>query len=188
MNSGDLLTSSGSEVIKAFLLYDDAAWASMAKVLLEQVVQQCEESGVSVIPWRADLLSPTGFADAALAEALDAPLMVIALARTGFLPMKLLDWLEVWAGCRTVPDAAMGLITSSNLRVSAPLIRSELEALAHRHGISWLGALEADAEGEIKSESEALTEGLQVREQVVTPVLRNIMSGPAPYRFYGLNE
>lgn len=188
MNSGEDITSVPSACLKAFLLYDDFTLARRAKGRLEEAAAHCVESNCKVHPWRADLLDEPALADAALADALDAELMLLALGHTVFLPSPVQRWLEVWAACRSVPDAALALLTPPRASSATTLLASELEALARRHGLTWLASFHGATGGDAETSSAAMLADLHQREHVVTPVLRDVLAGPVPYRFFGLNE
>jgi len=186
MNSGDPATPTVTQTFKTVLLYDDVAWARVARAAVSRIAFECGQTQTSVVPWRADLLEQTRFAEAALAEAVDADLILLAPARTLFLPVWLNRWLDVWATCRTVPDAAVGLLVPPG--VSDAVLRVELEPWARRNGLTWLGDLGSDDATAAEADAVATNRDLAWRERAVSPVLREIMAGPAPYRFFGLNE
>lgn len=188
MGSGKLAIETGSDVIKTLLVYDDLPLAQTAKVQIDRVLAQCGVKEHILRPWRADLLALRSFADAALAEALDASLIVVVLGRTGSLPLGLINWLEIWAGCRTIPDAALGLVCAPALSGSATMLEGELESLARRNRLTWLGLLGEGTKAEPKVESRVTGGEPRARERMLGPVLQDVMSGPARYRFYGLNE
>lgn len=188
MKSGEEITSVPSACLKAFLLYDDFTLARRAKWRLEEAAAHCGESDCIVLPWRADLLDDPALADAALADALDAELMLLALGHTVFLPATVQRWIEVWAVSRTVPDAALALLTPPKASSAAMLLGAELEALARRHGLTWLPSLPSAAGAGADESSAAMLADLHQREHVVGPLLKDVLGGPAPYRFFGLNE
>jgi len=188
MNSGGSAKELPSPCLRVFLLYDDFELARRAKLRLDAAAARCGEVQYQVTPWRSDLLEQPAWADAALAEALDADLMLLALGHTVFLPPALQRWLEVWATCRTVPDAAAGLLVPAKTSHATLLLGSELESFARRHGLTWLAELQSSQRPDPSTASAAMLEDLRLREHGMTPLLRDVLSGPAPYRFFGLNE
>ena len=63
----------------------------------------------SVKPWRVDMLKLPPAAEAALAEAAEAHLIMLAVRQVqSFFPW-LADWLERWARCRRVREAGLAL-------------------------------------------------------------------------------
>jgi len=186
MNSGDPATQVRSDTFKTVLLYDDAVWARTAKAGVEEIATRCGATDPLVVPWRLDLLEQTRFADAALAQSLDADVVLLALAHTWFLPASLSRWLDVWATCRTVPDAALGVMTPPG--VSDAEIKKELGPWVHRHKLTWLGDWEPARAEDPELDTASTVADLRQRERSLSPVLREIMAGPAPYRFFGLNE
>ncbi|GIX50559.1 MAG: hypothetical protein KatS3mg132_753 [Limisphaera sp.] len=186
MQSGDPATRASLDTFKTILLYDDVAWARVAHAAVSRVAFECGQTQTSVVPWRADLLEQTRLADAALAEAVDADLILLAPARMLFLPVWIRRWLDVWATCRTVPDAAVGLLVPPG--VSDAVLRAELEPWARRNGLTWLGNLGPDGATEAEADAVAMNRDPAWRERALSPALREIMAGPAPYRFFGLNE
>ena len=188
MKSGRSAKELPSPCLKVFLLYDDFELARRAKLRLDAAAARCGEVQYQVTPWRSDLLEQPAWADAALAEALDADLMLLALGHTVFLPPALQRWLEVWATCRTVPDAAAGLLVPAKTSHATLLLGSELESFARRHGLTWLAELQSSQRPDPSTASAAMLEDLRLREHGMTPLLRDVLSGPAPYRFFGLNE
>jgi hypothetical protein len=72
--------------------------------------------------------------------------------------------------------------------VSDAEIKKELGPWVHRHKLTWLGDWEAARAEDPELDTEATVADLRQRERSLSPVLREIMAGPAPYRFFGLNE
>jgi hypothetical protein len=125
--------------MKAIIIYDNFAFAAKATELLQRVAQQADTAmHWNLKLWRLDTLSLPHRADEALAEALDAHLIVFAGHRTQLLPSWLLNCLERWAACRQVADASLAVVggrSGNDLIVpKAP----ELLSFANQNGFSFI--------------------------------------------------
>jgi len=94
----------------AVIIYDTFAFAAKAKAMLDRAAHRAGDiMRWSVKPWRVDMLKVPPAADAALAEAAEAHLIMLAVRQVqSFFPW-LADWLERWARCRRVREAGLAL-------------------------------------------------------------------------------
>jgi len=125
--------------MKAIIIYDNCAFASKATELLQRVAQQVDTTlHWNLKLWRLDTLSLPHRADEALAEAMDAHLIMFAGHRTQLLPSWLLNILERWVACRQITNAAFAVIGGRNgdelIMPEAP----ELSSFANQHGLSFI--------------------------------------------------
>lgn len=123
--------------MKAVILYSDFDCAVKAKVMLECAAHRADAAlRWTVKPWRLDLLPLT--AEAALADAADAHLMLVVLRHPLFFPGWLLDWLEQWAAGRQVQDAALALLEAGNGGAILATAAPELSHFVERHGLNFI--------------------------------------------------
>ena len=125
--------------MNAVIIYDRFDFAAKAKAMLERAAHGTgEATHWSVKPWRVDMLKLPPAAEAALAEAAEAHLIVLALRQVqSFFPW-LADWLERWATCRQVQEAALAVWDSENADTRPVRATPELSQFAGRHGLSLL--------------------------------------------------
>jgi hypothetical protein len=92
------------------IIYDKFDFAAKVNAMLERATHRTDETADwSVKLWRADLLKLPPTAEAALAEAVEAHLIMLAVRRIqSFLPW-LVDWLERWAARRQIQQATLAV-------------------------------------------------------------------------------
>ncbi len=174
--------------LKAAIIYDNFDLATGAKATLERAVQGAGEDNQrtqwSTRVWRANLLALPEFANAALTEAADAHLLVLALREAQSTSFPLMNWLERWAKCRHEPDAALALWDGGS-RLPATEI-AELSRFAQQHGLSFI----LDNNRLVASDLAVLEQDLRIRELSVTATLQQILDQPtyASYRGWGIND
>jgi len=96
--------------MKALIIYDSfAAGAKASAALKHSTENQAFDVQWNVRPWRLDMLKFTPTLELAMADALDAHLIVLAIQTVQPLPAWLHSWLEHWAECRQVGEAAIAL-------------------------------------------------------------------------------
>lgn len=173
--------------MNAIILYDEFDCATKANAMLARAARRADETTRwNVKPWRVNLLTLTGMADEALVEATDAHVIVFAVRSQAGLPPWLLDWLEQWAGCRQVQEAALAVFGGGNANtLSAPAI-PELSHFAERHGLSFI----FDDVVPTEDESAVFTRKLHEREVSMTPTPGHILDEPNydQCRDWGINE
>jgi len=124
--------------LKAAVIYDDFDFATRAAALLERVAIRVREAMKwDVKPWRLDVLKQSSLAEAAVAEAADADLIVFALSKAPSPPAELTAWLEKWEAHRQIEDTAV-MVLSPDERDAATPLWHELKQFAGRHGLAFL--------------------------------------------------
>src|SRR5271154_786969 len=122
-------------------------------------------------------------AEEALTEAMDAHLIVFVGRRVQSFPFWLQDWLEHWAKCRLIKDAALAVIGVGNIEVMSS--QSNLSQFAKRHSLSVI----FDDYGVI--EDSLLRKGsFQKPEPDVSPFMPLTLDKETQdsYRGWGINE
>jgi hypothetical protein len=125
--------------MNAVIIYDKVDFAPAANVMLESAARRTDEPvHWSVKPWRVDMLELAPAAEAALAEAAEAHLIVLTVREVQSLPPRLMDWLERWATHRQVSEAALAVWDGG--RADTPLAQAtpELLQFARHHGLSLI--------------------------------------------------
>jgi len=121
------------------IIYDQFDFALNAKAILERVVHWTDEAmHCRVKPWRVDMLKLPPTAAAALAEAAEAHLIMFAVRQVRHHLLWLVDWLERWARCRQVQDAALAVWDEGNADIRPARAAPELSQFAARHGLSLI--------------------------------------------------
>jgi len=129
--------------LNAVIIYDAFDFAAKANAMLERAAHWTDESkhwrlNWSVKPWRADILKMPPAAEAALEEAKGAHLILLAVRESQSFAPSVLDWLERWAKCRQVQDAALALWDGGNAATGSAKAMPELSQFAGRHGLSLI--------------------------------------------------
>jgi hypothetical protein len=124
--------------LKAVIIYDNLDFAGRVTALLERAATGADEGvKLDLKPWRLEVLKQPGMAAVTAAVAADADLIVLALAGTSSAPETLLDWLELWAAHRQIPDAGVLALRPDPDGVPT-LSGDELERFADRRGLNLL--------------------------------------------------
>lgn len=173
--------------MNAIILYDDFELATKANAILGHAMRHTDETAQwNVKPLRVNLLTLTDLASAALDDAADAHLVVLALREAEPLHASLVDWLDQWAAHRQVADVALALFGGrSGVEQLAPAT-PELAHFAERNGLSFL----FDESGPVKNESEVYARSLHERAVTQTSTMLHLLE-QAPhdlYRGWGINE
>jgi len=122
--------------MNAVIFYDKFDFAAKAKAILERAAHRTDETTHwSVKPWRVDMLKLPPAAEAALAEAAEAHLIVLAVCQ---VQSVLVDWLERWATCRQVQEAALAVWSGGNADTCSARAAPELSQFAGRHGLGLI--------------------------------------------------
>src|SRR5277367_1867006 len=107
MSKLNRLNAPQDSTMKALVIYEDFACAEKANTALQHSAQNADvKVQWHIRPWRVDMLKFPPTAEEALTEALDAHLIVFVCRGVQSLPFWLQDWLEHWAKCRQIEDAA----------------------------------------------------------------------------------
>ncbi len=173
--------------LKATVIYDDFDFATRAAALLERVAVRVREAMKwDVKPWRLDVLKRSSLAEAAVAEAADADLIVFALSRADSPPTELTAWLEHWEARRQIADTAFMVLSPGGHGGATPLWH-ELKQFAGRHGLAFLSSQDVWDNGD----SMQFVHQLWRRKQPAAPAPEMIASLPQPPRpppHWGINE
>jgi hypothetical protein len=168
--------------MNAVIVYDDVAFASKAQAMLGQATHRADAAlPWTVKPWRLELLILPPTAARALQDAVEAHLLVLAVRRPAEPSPRLLDWLEQWACCRQVQDAALAVFDGESGDMLSGTKAPELSQLAERHGLSFIFGDVGLAE----EESALLVQNLHERATAQTATLLGILEQPPPDRYWG---
>jgi hypothetical protein len=173
--------------MNAVIIYEESDSAGTANALLQRASDHLGAATQwSVKPWRLDALKEPAFGLAALQDAADAHLIVLAVRRPTHTPSWLLTWLEVWAKRRHVQDAALAVFEGTGGDTLSTVVTTELSELAQRHGLSFICGDVSPAQ----DESAAFRADLHEREMAQTSTLTRLLEQAAPgnYQHWGINE
>lgn len=176
----DLNTAHGSPM-KALIIYDNFAFAARANTILQRASVRADATiHWNIKPWRVDSLNLGRNADEALLDAADSHLIVFAGHRAQSIPSWLLDWLERWAACRQIQDAAFAVIGGPNGQMLSMPASPELSHFAKRHGLSFI-----TGEAGIVDDQQRGSE-----DESPSPVQSRFMDTPVGpgYRGWGIND
>jgi hypothetical protein len=173
--------------MNAVIVYDDVEFASKAKTMLGSAAHRADAALLwTVKPWRIELLLLPPTAARALRDAAEAHLIVLAVRRPADPSPRLLDWLEQWAGCRQVQDAALAVFDGGSGDRLSGAAAPELSQFAERHGLSFIfGDVAPDQE-----QSAPLVPSLHQLATTQTATLLASPEWPRPghYRGFGIND
>ena len=161
--------------MNAVIIYDEFDYAANAKAMLERAANRTDETthwGVRL--WRVDLLKLPPAAEAALAEAVEAHLIMLAVRQVHSLLPWLMDWLERWATRRQIQEAALGVFGGTNANALSAPATTELSRFAERHGFSFI----FDAVNPVEDEAAAFARSLHERAVAMTPTLQHFLDLP----------
>ena len=172
--------------MNAVIIYNQAGLAAKAAAILRRASDRAEEPiHWSVSPWREDLLTQHPVQSAAFSDASEAHLIMLAVSNRDHLSTELLGWLEIWAWCRQVKDAALavydGVDGGYGLSTEAD---PKLVEFAHRHGLSFIFGDAMPAAEEVA----LFREDLHEREVALTPTLAGSLAFPEYGRDWGIND
>ena len=141
MSKFNQLNAQPDLTMKAVIVYDDCVSVTKAYSSLQH---SAKHKHVNVL-WTIRLLRvevlkfPPG-AEAALADAIDAHLLVLAGPCAQSFPLWLQVWLENWVNCRQIKDAALAVVGAGHAELPASS-RADLSLFARRHGLSIIFGL-----------------------------------------------
>ena len=122
--------------LNAVILYDTFDFAALASAMLKRAAQRADETiPWSVSPWRVDILKLPPASEAALAEAAEAHLILLALRRVQSILPCLVDWLEQWAARRRFQEAALAVWGGGSAETLPARAAPTLMPFASRHGL-----------------------------------------------------
>ena len=176
--------------VNAVIIYDKFDFAAKASAMLERAAQRTGQTmRWRVKPWRADILKLPPAAEEALAEAAEAHLILLAMRQVqSFLPW-LLGWLERWALCRQIQEAALAVWGGGNADAGSVRAIPELSHFAGRHGLSLI----FDDNAMVEDKTLRLASDLHQREVSLTPTLHHILEQPVRddgqhWKHWGIND
>jgi hypothetical protein len=162
--------------MNAVIIYDECDFAAKANAMLERAAHRTDETthwGVKL--WRVDVLKLPPAAEAALAEAVEAHLIMLAVRQIqSLLPWLRVDWLERWARCRQVQEAALAVWDGENAATRSARAAPELSQFAGRHGLSLI----FDDNALVEGKSSMFVSDLHEREVSLSPTLQHILEQP----------
>ena len=176
--------NAGEPIMNSVIVYDTVDYAAKAKAMLERAAQRAgETTHCSVKPWRVDMLELPPAAEAALVEAAEAHLIMLAVRQ---VQSHLVDWLERWAACRQVREAALAVWHGEAAEPHCARATTEWSKFADRHGLILLGddiVLAGDNFSKFASD-------LHKREVASTSTFPHILGQAARdhHRDWGINE
>jgi hypothetical protein len=161
--------------MNAVIIYDKFDLAAKVNVMLEGAAHRMgETTRWRVKPWRVEMLKLPPAAEAALAEAAGAHLIVLAVRQIqSFLPW-LVDWLERWAACRQIQEAALAVWNAGNGDARLARATPELLQFAGRHGLSLI----FDDNMLVEDKSLMVVSDLHKREVSLTPTHQHVLEQP----------
>lgn len=158
--------------MNGIIIYEECDSARKANALLKRASDRAGAATQwSVKPWRLNALKQPPLGQAALRDAVEAHLIVLAIRRPTHIPSWLLTWLEVWAGRRQVQDAALAVFDGPDEDAQSAIVSTELSQLAQRHGLSFICGDVSPAQ----DESDELWEDLHQSAVAQTPTLAHIL-------------
>jgi hypothetical protein len=172
--------------MKALIIYQEFASAAKASATLQHTAYQyaAHDADVRVhwkiLPWRLEMLKFPPTAAEALAEAVDAHLIVFVGHCAQAVPGWLHIWLEEWAAHRHVEEAALAVMGDENTGGFTPAAIPELSQFARRHGLSVI----FDGQDAVESEAAFPGESLPKLTLPITPLIPPVTG----QRGWGLNE
>jgi hypothetical protein len=122
--------------MKALIIYDGFAVGAKANAALKHSTENLAfDVQWNVRPWQLDMLKFTPTLKQAMTEALDAHLIVLASQTAQPLPAWLLTWLERWAKCRHVAEAAIAVLGIGQAMPFSSSTASQLAEFTQRCGL-----------------------------------------------------
>jgi hypothetical protein len=125
--------------MKALTIYSDFACAAKVNSTLKHSAEKLDFTVQwNISPWRVDMLKFSPIAEEALTDALDAHLIVFTGHGVLSFPFWLRRWVEHWAKCRQIADAALAVFCEKSAdALSMPEIL-ELSHFAARNGLNFI--------------------------------------------------
>ena len=157
------------------IIYDKFDFAAKVNAMLERATHRTDETADwSVKLWRADLLKLPPTAEAALAEAVEAHLIMLAVRQVQSLLPWLMAWLERWATRRQIQEAALAVWGGGSADTRLARATPELSQFARHHGLSLIFDDHAMAEDQSSMDAS----DLHKREVSLPPTLQHILEEP----------
>ena len=169
------------------IIYDKFDFAANANAMLEGAAHRTDETmHWSIKPWRVDMLALAPAAEAALAEAVEAHLIVLAVREVQSLLPRLMDWLERWATRRQIQEAALAVWDGGRADTYLAQATPELSQFAGHHGLSLI----FDDRALVEDKSSMVASDEEKKESAPTPPPRHILEPPVHNQFqhWGIND
>lgn len=125
--------------MKALTIYSDFACAAKVNSTLQHSAEKLDFTVQwNISPWRVDMLKFSPIAEEALTDALDAHLIVFAGHGALLFPFWLRRWVEHWAKCRQIADAALAVFYEESVDALSMPETHELSHFAARNGLNFI--------------------------------------------------
>jgi hypothetical protein len=182
------ICSTGVDVetaMNAVIIYDDLDLAGKVRAVLQSAASMAHASVLwHINVWRLDQLLSNSAEVMVLEDTAAAHLIVLAVrGRTAALD-RLLEWMDKWAGHRTVQEAALAVFEEEGAKADSPQIADEFSRFAEHHGLGFVpGTDNCPAQGSHEY-------GSRVPLESRAPVVRADVEPPGHYRYqdWGLND
>jgi hypothetical protein len=157
--------------MKAVIVYDDFAFAAKANTALQRIGRRADVGVRWIIkPWQVNILKEAIPSESALADALDAHLILLAGQHSASLPAWIHDWLGIWAPSRKIRDAAVAVI--SHTTGFASPASSLLSRFVNQHGLNFISD-----EATFVKEAPRLSVHFSPEQKLPVPVLQPQLAG-----------
>ena len=142
--------------LKAVVLYSEIESGLKAKTLLHRASQRAGWAGAMEHSfWRFDVMSKPSVAREALYGAVDADMVLLVAKGMSKPPEWLLEWLELWAISRRIPDAILAAWCEEHVPEEANKGIKTLRKLAEQYALEFLCADEAQLQASSPSPARA---------------------------------
>jgi hypothetical protein len=125
--------------MKAIIIYDNFCDAAKARMVLQQCAHNAGlVAPLDIRPWRIDMLKFPPTAAEVLTEAINAHLIVFAGWTAQLSTFRLQMWLEHWAKCRRIEEAAVAVMGSACANLDLSSAGANLAGFAKRHNLDLI--------------------------------------------------
>jgi hypothetical protein len=171
--------------MNAVIIYDDLDLAGKVRAVLQSAASMAHASVLwHINAWRLDQLLSDSTEGTVLEDTSAAHLIVLAVrGRTAALD-RLLEWMDKWAGHRTVQEAALAVFEEEGAKANSPQIADEFSRFAEHHGLGFVSGTDD------RSAPGSHEDGTHVPLESRAPAMRAEVEPPSlyEYRDWGLNE
>ncbi len=187
MSKFQKLPGSNCPTMNALIIYDEFAFAARANAALQRSASHLGQSiKWNVCPWRLDMLKFPQTAEEAFNEAMNGHLVILAGVTAKPFPAWLNDWLEHWAKCRRIDEAALAIIDGATKHTSSLSNISGMSQFAEQRGLGFIVSDLTAAETNLSFSARNLPEYklplLSIQPSPVT------LSAHHSYHKWGINE
>ncbi len=128
-------------IMKAVILCENCAFAVKARSILQLVGERPDVSiHWTILFWPLNALYDAAMSTQALAESIDAHLILISSEYAKTFPSHLRIWLERWATMRSLDEAALGVIGTLVTDTLETPSSETLRKLIKDHGLHLISA------------------------------------------------